>query len=270
MKSELTDLYKEIIKKDPYFFSNCKEDWLSEMIDYIKYNSHNVIIEHRDNKIIGINFSNGTKSDIIIDPFYVSMIENKWINYESKYAPSEENNLGGNDRVAFLININSVRGPNIITRLNNIGFFLEMFSHNPENFNKNYNVKTYIYDWGSIPYIQNNLGKFMRERKTEINELFYHLDFRIGFSSLSPESILNYFKIEPDATIEFNSNPLTCTISNTLMKNQKEFEIEKYSEDDSFYATYMQFMINEGYYIDRSLEMQIKQKNKTYRRKENE
>ena len=37
MKSELSDLYKEIKKEKPDFFSDCKEDWLSEIKEYINY-----------------------------------------------------------------------------------------------------------------------------------------------------------------------------------------------------------------------------------------
>lgn len=67
--------------------------------------------------------------------------------------------------------------------------------------------------------------------------------------------------------MEFNSSTLTCSISNTIMTDKVEFNIEKYSEDESFYATYMQYMIKEGYYFDKSIEMQLEQKIKALSRK---
>lgn len=267
MKSELSDLYKEIIKKEPDFFSDCKEDWLSEIKDYIKYNFHNTIIEHDNKTIRGRNYSNRSMSKINICPFYVSIVEENIPNSLEAYFPPESDNDGEINRVSFIIDKYERIPKNVAVRLNKNGLFVETFSNNPENFNKNYNITTAIYDWVSVHYLQSYLADLGGwSRRIHDNELLQRLDFRIGLASLTPEKILKDFNIAPDTIMEFNSSTLTCSISNTIMTDKVEFNIEKYAENESFYATYMQYMIKEGYYFDRSIEMQLEQKIKALRR----
>lgn len=271
MKSELSNLYKEIIKKDPDFFSNCKEDWLSEIKDYIKYNFHNTIIEHDNKTIRGRNYSNRSISIIKICPSYVSIVEENIPNSLEDCFPPKSDNDGEINRIAFIINKYSRISKNVAVRLNKNGLFVETFSNNPENFYKNYNITTAIYDWVSIHYIESYLADLWGwSRRVHDDELLDRLEFRIGLESLTPEKILEKFNIEPDTIMEFNSSNLTCSISNTIMTNKEEFDIEKYAEDESFYATYMQYMIKEGYYFDRSIEMQLEQKIKVLRRNKSE
>ena len=265
MKSELSDLYKIIIDEEPDFFSDCNDEWLSEIKDYIKYNFHNTIIE---NKNRGSNYSNSSISNIRISSLLVSIVEEDIPNGLEYYFPRGSNNDGEINRISFIINKYSRLSHNIAVRLNKKGLFVEIFSNNPEIFNKNYNITTYIYDWVSIHYIQRYLADEMGlSKRIPDNELLERFYFRIGIASLTPENILKKFNVEPDTIMEFNSSTLTCTISNTIMTNKVEFNIEKYSEDESFYATYMQYMIKEGYYFDKSIEMQLEQKIKALGRK---
>ena len=268
MKSELSDLYKVIIKEKPDFFSDCKEDWLSEIKDYIKYNFHNTIIKNNNNAIQGSNYSNSSISNIRISSLFVSIVEEDIPNRLEDYFPRGSNNDEEINRISFIINKYSRLSQNIAIRLNKNGLFVEIFSNNPENFNKNYNITTSIYDWVSIHYLQSNLAEKMGFRaRIPDNELLERLYFRIGINCLTPEKILEKFNVEPDTIMEFNSSTLTCTISNTIMTDKVEFNIKKYSEDESFYATYMQYMIKEGYYFDKSIEMQLEQKIKALSRK---
>lgn len=265
MKSELSDLYKIIIKEEPNFFSDCNEEWLSEIKDYIKYNLHNTIIEDKNT---GSNYSNRSISNIYIEPLDVTVVEEDIPNRLEDYFPKESDNDEKINRVALIINRYPRRSQNIAVRLNKKGLFVEVFSNDPNSFNKNYNITTAIYDWVSIHYIQSYLGNlYSWNRRIPDNELIVELYLRIGLDSLTPENILKKLNVEPDTIMEFNSSTLTCSISNTIMTDKVEFNIEKYSEDESFYATYMQYMIKEGYYFDKSIEMQLEQKIKALSRK---
>lgn len=264
MKSELSDLYKVIIREEPDFFSDCNEEWLSEIKDYIKYNYHNTIIEGNKR---GLNYSNRSISRIDIYPLFVSVVEGDIPYNLEEYFPKKSDNDEEINRISFIINKYSSISQNVSIRLNKKGLFIEIFSNNPENFNKNYNITTYIYDWVSIHYIQSTLGfKLGKGRRIPDNELLFEFYYEMDISSITPENILKEFNVEPDTIMEFNSSTLTCSISNTIMTNKEEFDIEKYSEDESFYATYMQYMIKEGYYFDKSIEMQLEQKIKALRR----
>ncbi len=254
MNSELTNIYKVIIKKEPAFFTDFNEVLLKELTAYLKYNTHNNYVF--DSKYV-TNYSNGVLSRINI-------------NHNSIFLDPAIRNRNEEDYelMSFIINKGLTTNQITTIRINKHGMIVENFSHDTETLEPLYTINTAIYDWSTILYIYYEIND---HTGTDIDRIMYLHDIENdfgGINNITPNNILEKYNIKPDTTIKMNSRNKMFVVDNTIMQNPKKITPEIYSEDDSFYETYIQNMINMGLYTDKSLEMQLKLKKLTKEKKD--
>ena len=274
MNSKNTNIYQELFNKNISFFEDFDKGLINELICYINFNTHNeLIINSNENEIECINLIDNRKSKIKIN------------NYKIYYTPistklsSEENIQEECDAIAFMIDTQNLNKEFKCIRVNSNGLFIENFNYNGQIYDNSpleapkVIIQTSYYDWIAAKQMYKEHHKdqyniitpesmtFARILECLINnmgDIYYVTDRGINQRyQIEPDSIIKVEQIDWDWYINSKSKVYPYEF-----KEKMEYLNPKaYNENNNiFYADYINYMLKNNYYKDKSLKLMLNNK----------